>query len=71
MSVIKRNRTSMFFDYRKKNASEEIKIPCAGCRTEMETYELNYDASSEEVLCKICRCAYSNAEQYQFEMEGK
>ena len=71
MIGIKKARAVTLFNFRKKNEFEEIKIACAGCRREVETYELHYDPSIEELICKMCRCVYANLEQYQIEMEDK
>ncbi len=47
----------------------KTKIPCAGCRREMEVGKLYYDGVSAEILCKVCRCAYVTVGQQQIGME--
>jgi hypothetical protein len=53
----------------KKIDPHETKIPCAGCRKEMEAEKLCYDSVSAEVICKICSCNYATCAQQPFEME--
>jgi|GEM_PF-5486474 len=49
---------------------QQPQITCTACRREMKVWELQYDATAEGLLCRICSCAYETFEQ-QIEMEDK
>ena len=71
MEEVKKIQIPICFDYRKKIDLQETKIPCAGCRKEMEAWKLYYDDASAEIVCKICSCNFATLGQQQFEMEDQ